>query len=186
MKKVNNKKGFTIVELVIVIAVIAILAAVLIPTFSGVVERANETAALEKAKNSMTSVLVKNEGKLDDAYFAVSHNSKTYWYAYKNGSLEKMTNTYEVNSTPADSVVYISKQDVNQFASDGKSVLSLKDGVLASNIFKVTNGGHTVGNNPATVTPITVKTPNEQNTLSMDWVEDIASGVVIIVPKTGN
>ena len=40
MKKLN-KKGFTIVELVIVIAVIAILAAVMIPTFSGIIEKAN-------------------------------------------------------------------------------------------------------------------------------------------------
>ena len=47
MKKMNNK-GFTIVELVIVIAVIAILAAVMIPTFSGVVNNAKETAALQE------------------------------------------------------------------------------------------------------------------------------------------
>ena len=39
----TNKKGFTIVELVIVVAVIAILAAVLIPTFSGVIRKANES-----------------------------------------------------------------------------------------------------------------------------------------------
>ena len=44
MIKRNNKKGFTIVELVIVIAVIAILAAVLIPTFSGIVKKANLSA----------------------------------------------------------------------------------------------------------------------------------------------
>ena len=37
----TNKKGFTIVELVIVIAVIAILAAVLIPTVSGIIAQAN-------------------------------------------------------------------------------------------------------------------------------------------------
>lgn len=44
MKKLNllkNNNGFTIVELVIVIAVIAILAAVLVPTFSNVVEKGN-------------------------------------------------------------------------------------------------------------------------------------------------
>lgn len=51
MKKMN-KKGFTIVELVIVIAVIAILAAVLIPTFSGIVEKANNSAALQEATNA--------------------------------------------------------------------------------------------------------------------------------------
>ena len=49
MKKMN-KKGFTIVELVIVIAVIAILSAVLIPTFSGVVANAKDQAAKADAK----------------------------------------------------------------------------------------------------------------------------------------
>lgn len=44
MKIQNQKKGFTIVELVIVIAVIAILAAVLIPTFSGLVKKAQLSA----------------------------------------------------------------------------------------------------------------------------------------------
>ena len=39
--KNSNKKGFTIVELVIVVAVIAILAAVLIPTFSSLIAKAN-------------------------------------------------------------------------------------------------------------------------------------------------
>ena len=43
----NNRKGFTIVELVIVIAVIAILAGVLIPTFSGIVEKAKQALAMK-------------------------------------------------------------------------------------------------------------------------------------------
>ena len=37
----NNRKGFTVVELVIVIAVVAVLAAVMIPTFSGIIKKAN-------------------------------------------------------------------------------------------------------------------------------------------------
>ena len=37
------KRAFTIVELVIVIAVIAILAAVLIPTFTTLIDKANES-----------------------------------------------------------------------------------------------------------------------------------------------
>lgn len=51
MKRMN-KKGFTIVELVIVIAVIAILAAVLIPTFSGIVDKAKESAAKQELVNN--------------------------------------------------------------------------------------------------------------------------------------
>lgn len=56
MKK-TNKKGFTIVELVIVIAVIAILAGVLIPTFGGIVETANKNKALQEVKNAYTATL---------------------------------------------------------------------------------------------------------------------------------
>ena len=49
MNKKMNKKGFTIVELVIVIAVIAILAAVMIPTFGGIIDTANESAVKQTA-----------------------------------------------------------------------------------------------------------------------------------------
>ena len=52
----SNKKGFTIVELVIVIAVIAILAAVLIPTISGLVKKANVSAD-QQAVRQMNSAL---------------------------------------------------------------------------------------------------------------------------------
>ena len=52
MNKKNNRKGFTIVELVIVIAVIAILATVLVPTFGNVIEKANITSAKQEAKNA--------------------------------------------------------------------------------------------------------------------------------------
>lgn len=51
------KKAFTITELVIVIAVIAILAAVLIPTFSNVVENAHKSSALQTSKNALTDYL---------------------------------------------------------------------------------------------------------------------------------
>ena len=54
--KHTNKKGFTIVELVIVIAVIAILAAVLIPTFSNLIKKANLSAD-QQAVRQMNTVL---------------------------------------------------------------------------------------------------------------------------------
>lgn len=46
----KNNKGFTIVELVIVIAVVAILAAVLIPTFSSIIKKANISADMQTAR----------------------------------------------------------------------------------------------------------------------------------------
>ena len=58
--KNTKKKGFTIVELVIVIAVIAILAAVLIPTFTNVVAKAKESVALQEAKNAYTAIVAED------------------------------------------------------------------------------------------------------------------------------
>ena len=57
MKKLN-KKGFTIVELVIVIAVIAILATILIPTFSNVIAKANKAKLDETLANAYTAYTV--------------------------------------------------------------------------------------------------------------------------------
>ena len=54
----NNKKGFTIVELVIVIAVIAILAAVLIPTFAGIINKAHESADIQAVRQMNTALAV--------------------------------------------------------------------------------------------------------------------------------
>lgn len=69
MKK-QNKKGFTIIELVIVIAVIAILAAVLIPTFTGLINKANRSAD-EQAVAQMNTALKAYEaldGKPENLY----------------------------------------------------------------------------------------------------------------------
>ena len=52
----NTRKGFTITELVIVIAVIAILAAVLIPTFSSLIKKANRSSD-EQATREMNTAL---------------------------------------------------------------------------------------------------------------------------------
>ena len=63
--KRTNKKGFTIVELVIVIAVIAILAAVLIPNLSRLVDRANESSAMQAARNEYEAYLAEYAEDLD-------------------------------------------------------------------------------------------------------------------------
>lgn len=54
--KFTNKKGFTVVELVIVIAIVAVLSAVLIPTFSGLVQKANVSADVQLVRNLNTAL----------------------------------------------------------------------------------------------------------------------------------
>ena len=88
--KNTKKKGFTIVELVIVIAVIAILAAVMIPTFSNVVAKANQSAALQEARNKITDELAVEaaDGVVpQNGTVVVEVGGKYYTFTYTNGVL---------------------------------------------------------------------------------------------------
>lgn len=59
MKK-NKRSGFTVVELVIVIAVIAVLAAVLIPTFASLIRQANQSVD-QQLVNNLNKILMAEE-----------------------------------------------------------------------------------------------------------------------------
>ena len=92
--KRNNKKGFTIVELVIVIAVIAILAGVLIPTFSGVVKKAQESAAVQEAKTIMTNYTASinyadGETPATTYFIHVERGDKDYYFKVINGEFDE-------------------------------------------------------------------------------------------------
>lgn len=82
------KKAFTITELVIVIAVIAILAAVLIPTFTTVVNKANESAAMQEAKSEWTtcSAEIATTVNASDMNYLIVHEG--YAFVVLNGNLE--------------------------------------------------------------------------------------------------
>ena len=120
----TNKKGFTIVELVIVVAVIAILAAVLIPTFSGIIKQANIASDKAIAKNLNNALTVAAaEGKeikefadaleaIHAAGYVVANLNPTtanYYYAW-----EKNSNQIILVNGADWSVVYQSKDFVNK------------------------------------------------------------------------
>ena len=63
MKK-NNNKGFTLVELIVVLVILAILAAILVPALLGYIDRAREKQVTTNAE----AALVAAQGKMADAY----------------------------------------------------------------------------------------------------------------------
>lgn len=129
MKKLLNKKGFTIVELVIVIAVIAILAAVLIPTFSNVIESANKASDLSEAQNSLKAYSAytssKGQSLADGTVFKVKKSNRTYVF-YK-GSLHEIEEHDLVGSYGAVFTIgekqYASNKMTCHYISDNDKVL---------------------------------------------------------------
>lgn len=84
MTKKTRKHAFTVVELVIVIAVVAILAAILIPTFSNVLKKADESAALSQARNLLTELVADyvSQGKETDLVAFIESGNKVYTFGY--------------------------------------------------------------------------------------------------------
>ena len=66
LKKLQNKKGFTLMEMLIVVAIIAILVAIMIPTLTTQLERARETTDLANIRagyaEAMVSALTSADG----------------------------------------------------------------------------------------------------------------------------
>lgn len=62
-EKVAEKAGFTLVELIVVIAILGILAAVAVPTYTGYIARARETSDLQYLGSLATAVTGVAAGK---------------------------------------------------------------------------------------------------------------------------
>ena len=85
MNKAVKRRGFTVVELVIVIAVIAVLAAVLIPAFGNAVEKARESAAVQEAAGAYTEYLIESAAGGTTAEY-VFYKTENKVVVLKNGA----------------------------------------------------------------------------------------------------
>lgn len=96
----KQKKGFTIVELVVVIAVIAILAAVLIPTFAGLIKKAQISNDQTLVRNLNTSLAISSEGGAGKStMYETLEDMREQGY-----NVDKLTPTHNKNDIVWDSV----------------------------------------------------------------------------------
>ena len=102
MKNKKTRRGFTIVELVIVVAVIGVLAAILIPTFVNLTSKANKAADDSLVSNLNTALAM---AEVDDAQYhgkPVSSHNDTMQDAiidleYEGYHLENLTTRTNLN-----------------------------------------------------------------------------------------
>jgi type IV pilus assembly protein PilA len=74
MKKNLNKKGFTLIELIVVIAILAILALILVPSITGYIAKANDAKNQANSRSEYSRVMleVSTTGALTNAGAAVA------------------------------------------------------------------------------------------------------------------
>ena len=77
LKKFTNKKGFTLMEMLIVVAIIAVLVAIAIPTF---------TSSQNKAKAGVDLANIRS-GYANAQVLAITEGKATTYYLNKDGSV---------------------------------------------------------------------------------------------------
>lgn len=124
----TNKKGFTLVELIVVIAIIAIIAAIAIPTTIVYVGRANDSSAQSEAdsvvrtiRESIASAVMTGDA-LDATYFVGELNEQMGGAQYAN----KVTITYAADADEIIITAITSRDGDGDGVVDGKIAATSK------------------------------------------------------------
>ena len=118
-KKLKDKKGFTLVELIVVLVILAILAALLIPALTGYIDKAKEKAIIAETRQ----VVVAAQTLGDEAYATKSVGTDIVFGADKDVTLADVAKLAEVS--PTDNIKTITwangKISHVQYAKGGKT-----------------------------------------------------------------
>ena len=107
MKK-TNRKGFTLAELLIVVAIIAVLTAIAIPVFTAQLEKSREATDMSNIRAAYAEVMAEYLANgADKAYYAEVglKQQKDGWQNTENGKLYTRVDGVEKEVTVDDSIV---------------------------------------------------------------------------------
>ena len=134
MKKIKNTKGFTLMEMLIVVAIIAILIAIAIPTFTKQLEKAREATDIANIRSAYSEAMVK------------------YLNNEKDASAKSQPMTQKEDDWQTTGIW-------PNYLNDGKAV-SVKNGEVVTVTIKA-DGTNTVGPAPSTNPSTNPSTPSE-------------------------
>ena len=117
-----NKKGFTLIEMLVVIAIIAVLVSIIIPTVTSATDKAaaaTNAANLRSWKASVTTSYLSGETKVaEDGTITLASNLGTAPESVKCGKVEKgVAPTVAWNSTTKEFDVTYGTNTITQFAA---------------------------------------------------------------------
>lgn len=100
IRKMKNKKGFTLVELIVVLVILAILAALLIPAMTGYIDKANQEKVV--AETRMIVMAVQTEAS---TYYGTKGSSG----AITAGTLAKLNDTDDASKAAFEEIVKLAE-----------------------------------------------------------------------------